>query len=173
MIQLEEIDYKKLSLTVVFIAVIFVFTLAIVLPIPATQGYFNIGEIGVYLAALIGGPFVGAVAGGVGSMLADLVSAPIYAPATLVVKGAEGYVTAKLFRVLKEKFQAKNWVAALSCAVGGAIMITGYFIYEIFLTNLASALAEVPYNVFQVIVGIVVAVPVYFGLLRMGYNVED
>ena len=169
---MEDIE-RKLALSAVFIVVVFVFTLLIVIPIPATQGYFNIGEVGVYLAALIGGPFVGAIAGGIGSMFVDLISAPIYAPATLIVKGIEGYVVGVLFKKLKESIKNVNIRASLSCAIGGVFMIVGYFLYETYLTNMVYALFEVPYNILQVVVGILVAVPVYVGLQRMGYNVEN
>ncbi|MEM2673615.1 MAG: ECF transporter S component, partial [Candidatus Bathyarchaeia archaeon] len=61
--------------------------------VPATKGFFNIGESMVFLSAILFGPFVGAFAGGVGSMLADLLLGYYYfAPATLVIKALEGFI---------------------------------------------------------------------------------
>jgi uncharacterized membrane protein len=65
--------------------------------VPATRGYFNIGEIAVYSTAILFGPVVGAFAGGVGSMLADLLLGyPVYAPATFVIKAVEGAIVGYL-----------------------------------------------------------------------------
>jgi len=67
--------------------------------VPSTEGFFNIGDSMVFLSALLFGPFVGAFAGGVGSMLADLLLAyPHYAPGTLVIKACEGYIVGLLIR---------------------------------------------------------------------------
>lgn len=64
----------------------------------STGGYFDVGEIMVYIAALVMGPYVGAFAGGVGSMLSDALLAPQFAPGTLVIKGAEGFIVGYLGR---------------------------------------------------------------------------
>jgi len=82
-----------MALTAVFTALVCVATVMFVLYVPATEGYFNLGETMVYTTALLLGPYVGAIAGGLGSALADVfLGFPIYAPATLVIKGAEGFV---------------------------------------------------------------------------------
>jgi uncharacterized membrane protein len=64
----------------------------------STGGYFDVGEIMVYISALVMGPYVGAFAGGVGSMLSDALLAPQFAPGTLVIKGAEGFIVGYLGR---------------------------------------------------------------------------
>lgn len=60
-----KVEYE-LAIGAVFAALVCVATLALTLGIPATGGYFNIGEIVIYVAALLFGPIVGALAGGVG-----------------------------------------------------------------------------------------------------------
>ncbi len=68
-------------------------TMVFQLYIPSTRGYFNIGEVMVYTTALLFGPFIGGFAGGVGSALADVFTGYfVYAPATLVIKGVEGFL---------------------------------------------------------------------------------
>jgi uncharacterized membrane protein len=62
----------------------------------STGGYFDVGEIMVYITALVMGPYVGAFAGGVGSMLSDALLAPQFAVGTLVIKGAEGFIVGYL-----------------------------------------------------------------------------
>jgi uncharacterized membrane protein len=63
---------SQIALTVVFTALVTAATMVLSVYFPLTRGYFNLGETMVYLSALVGGPFVGAFAGGVGSALADI-----------------------------------------------------------------------------------------------------
>ena len=99
----QFMNYRIISFSVIFTAIVFVFTSVIVIATPATQGFFNIGEAGVYLAAILGGPIVGAIAGGLGSALADLfLGYAHYAPGTFVIKGLEGFIAGYLFRKIKE-----------------------------------------------------------------------
>jgi len=82
---------KDLAMTTVFTVLVCVATIILKVDIPQTRGYFNIGDSFVYITALLFGPIIGGLAGGLGSMLADLIlGAPWYAPGTLVVKGIEG-----------------------------------------------------------------------------------
>lgn len=95
-----------LAKTSILTALTFVITVVFSAYIPSTRGYFNFGEVGVYIAGLLGGPLTGIIAGGVGSMLADLALAPQYAPGTLLIKGIEGGIvgwTAQKIRALPER----------------------------------------------------------------------
>ncbi|MCS7110201.1 MAG: ECF transporter S component [Candidatus Caldarchaeum sp.] len=94
---------SDVALAVVFTALVTAATMVLSVYFPLTRGYFNLGETMVYLAALVGGPFVGAFAGGVGSAVADvLLGYTVFAPGTLVIKGAEGAVAALLYRRLRK-----------------------------------------------------------------------
>ena len=73
-------------------------TLFIRVPIPATNGYFNIGDVFIILAGLWLGPTAGFIAGAVGSSIADAIGFPIYIPATFVIKGFEGFITGLIAR---------------------------------------------------------------------------
>lgn len=85
-------------------ALVFIATSSISIYIPATRGYFNLGDSMIFLTSLLFGPLVGCIAGGVGSMLSDLfLGYTVYAPATLVVKGVEGLVTGFLYKAFTEK----------------------------------------------------------------------
>ncbi|MGQ4892818.1 MAG: ECF transporter S component [Candidatus Njordarchaeia archaeon] len=168
---MDRSSYQTTALSAIFTAIVFVFTFIIRIQVPATGGYYNIGESGVYLAALIGGPIVGAIAGGVGSALSDLIGYPIFAPGTLVIKGFEGYVAGRLFRFLLYRGRDLKFSAIVSCLIGGFFMVLGYLLYETMIINFASALAEIPGNIGQVIIGVIIAVPVVIALREMGYNV--
>lgn len=138
-------------------------TLAIRIPVPATQGYINLGETVIYLTALLLGPVHGLVAGGVGSALADLLGGYAqFAPFTLVIKAVEGWLAGYLFwRVLRGPEAAGAvWAArgVVACAVAGTWMVAGYYVSEAFLLGLGphAAATEVPGNLFQVLSGVVV-----------------
>jgi uncharacterized membrane protein len=160
----------KLALAAIFGALAAAVTMSFVIPIPATSGYFNLGEAIVYTAALVFGPFVGGFAGG-SVAIADILvpGAAQFAPGTLVIKGLEGVIVGFLNRKLQKHTSNLGLIAAISVVVGGLEMVVGYFIYEqLFLGySMAAALVEVPFNIVQMVVGLVVAVPIMYVVLRV------
>jgi len=81
----------SISIIGIFTALNFVITFWIQIPIPATGGYINIGDIAVMFTALLFGPIIGGIAGGLGPMFADIfLGYWLYAPATLLIKACEG-----------------------------------------------------------------------------------
>jgi uncharacterized membrane protein len=153
---------RELAASAIFIALTALVTGLFPIPIPATRGFFNLGEVVIYIAALVYGPLVGLLAGGLGSALGDILAkAPHYAPFTLVIKGVEGYVVGRLAGATV----ASRVRATLA---GGALMVVGYFLAQTFFAQAlgilptsgaaaAAALAEMPFNLVQVAVGIIVA----------------
>lgn len=152
---------RDIAAAAVFIALTFVVTRYTVFPIPATKGYFNLGEVIIYIAAIVFGPVVGALAGGLGSGLADLVAAPQFAPFTLVIKGVEGFLVGRL----AGRGPASRVRATI---LGGLWMVAGYFLAEVLFARtlgiaptpgaaVAAAATEVPFNLVQVAVGVIVA----------------
>ena len=73
-----------------------------VLQVPSPTGcYMNLGDTVVILGAYLLGPVYGAIAGGVGPALADLLSGyGVYVPATLVIKALMGLTAAQLYQAL-------------------------------------------------------------------------
>ena len=159
----------QLALAAVFAALVCVATLAIVISIPATSGYFNLGETVIYIAALLFGPLVGAVAGGGGAMIADILVAVQFAPGTLIIKGFEGAIVGFLNKKIQKITRSLTLSAAVSIIIGGLEMIAGYFIYEQLVLGypFAAALVEVPFNIVQMLVGLGVAIPVMHIILRV------
>ncbi|KPV63028.1 MAG: hypothetical protein AOA66_1098 [Candidatus Bathyarchaeota archaeon BA2] len=81
----------RLAITAIFTSLVCVATMVFSIYVPHTKGFFNIGETMVYTTALLFGPLIGAFAGGVGSMFADIfLGYSHYAPATLLIKACEG-----------------------------------------------------------------------------------
>ena len=158
----------KIAVAAVFAALVFVATYSFVVSIPATSGYFNLGETIIYVVALIFGPLAGALAGGVGAMIADILLAAQFAPGTLIVKGFEGALVGFVNQKLHKRI-SRSLSATIAIIVGGLEMVAGYFIYEQLVLGypMAVALAEVPFNLVQMIVGLVIAVPVVHAILRI------
>lgn len=149
----------SLSMISIFAALTCVVTMLIAIPIPATQGFINIGDGMVMITGLLFGPLIGAIAGGVGSALADVfLGYTIYAPATLVIKGLEGFVVG-LISNPKKNYKKLNYRDILGVFFGGLIMVFGYFIYEIILYGLPGALYEFFLNgIFQFGLGALIAI---------------
>jgi len=137
------LPFNSLSLSMIgiFGAFTCVVTMVIAFPIPATNGFINIGDAVVMITGLMFGPIIGGIAGGIGSSLADLfLGYAIYAPATLVIKGLEGFFVGLIANPKKNhKWNYRDFVAVI---IGGFIMIIGYFLYEVMIFGLPSALYE-------------------------------
>lgn len=147
----------EIALAGVFTAIVFVFTMLIqVQIIPAKGGMVHLGNVPLFFAAAFFGRKVGAVCGGLGMALCDLVTGwTIYAPLTLVVVGLMGFVFGW---IVKKKPTVWNLLAATAAVL--VIKIVGYYIYEIFLTgSFYTPALSVPGNVIQIVTGAIIALP--------------
>lgn len=132
-------------------AVVTLTTLFIRVPLPS-RGYFNFGDVAVIFSGLVLGSlggrkgFVwGAAAGGVGSALADIIGGfGLFAPITLLAKGAEGALAAWA----SGKVTLLHWGYLI---LGGSAMVAVYFVAETLMPNigLQGALAELVPNLIQ------------------------
>lgn len=77
-----------------------------------------------------------------------------------------------LYLALARKYHS---VEALGLMIAGFIMVTGYFLYEYFVSNPLTgreplaAIAEIPVNISQAVIGASIALPVVVFLRRAGY----
>jgi uncharacterized membrane protein len=222
----------KLTAAIMFIALVCVVTISFTLSVPVTGGYFNLGEAIIYIAALTFGSIVGALAGGVGAAIADIIVAPLFAPGTLIIKGVEGAIVGFLGKKLVKQTSKSNWriytallgiavgvllattgavyysgsvalymgippppeptvtvfvpaefwyllgsVTALliifasfkiepqlgwtifSTIIGGLAMVIGYFLYEQIVLGKTAAIFEIPVNIGQMLIGLIIAIP--------------
>lgn len=155
------IDSLTISIIGIFSALICVLTMVIAVPIPATQGFINIGDAGVMIAGLLFGPIVGGIAGGLGSALADiLLGYTIYAPATLIIKGLEGFIVGIIANPRKN-YEKLNKRDILAVIIGGMIMVFGYLIYETLIFGFPAALYEFILNA-TIQFGISVLIAIFF-----------
>jgi len=167
-----ELDQKgttlKIALAGIMAALVAVATLLFVVPIPATSGYFNLGETLIYIAALLLGPLVGATAGA-GATIADILVAAQFAPGTFTIKAIEGFLVGFLNKKLNKKTRSITLSATVAIVIGGFEMVLGYFLYEQLVLGypFALALVEVPFNIVQMLIGLLVAIPVTHAVLRV------
>ncbi len=171
MVQEKAISPFDLAIAAVFTALVCVVTIIFSIYVPATRGFFNIGESMVFLSALLFGPFVGAFAGGIGSMLADLLLGyPHYAPATLVIKACEGAIVGALKKKNPKFSSTLNWkffTLVLGVAAGFLLgwVGTAYYSGEVELTlGTGSFMLYVPVE-FWVFLSIITA----FAIAALGF----
>jgi len=151
----------QLSIMTIMTALVAVGTFIIRIPNPM-GGYFNVGDVMIFVSALAFNPIVGGFAGGVGSAISDMIGFPVFVIPTLIIKGIEGLL-ASLITNRKSVFRD-----ILAVVVAGSEMITGYFLVEYYPLQwgLGGALAEVPGNIAQIVIGGLVGIPVAYVVRR-------
>jgi len=166
MATLKTMSPVNLAIAAVFTALVCVVTMIFSIYVPATEGFFNIGESMVFLSALLFGPFVGAFAGGVGSMLADLLLGyPHYAPGTLIIKACEGGVVGMLKKrnpKLSSKLHWKFFTTVLGVVAGFLLGWVGttYYSGEVQLTLSSGVFAFFVPTAFWIVLGVITALSV-------------
>lgn len=148
---------KKIAFSAIFAALCCVATF---IQVPLPFGYFNLGDIFVFVSAWMLGPLFGALAAGIGSALTDLILGySAYIPATFVIKALMAVCAYFIYELLKKVIKSKKLDAvcrASSAVVGECIMVGGYFLYEAFVLGYgAGALASVGGNCLQGLAGII------------------
>ncbi len=150
-----------LTRSAIMAALVAVATFIVQVPNPATKGYFNIGDIMIFVSALTFGPAVGGFAGSVGSAISDIAGGYGYfAPFTFVIKGVEGIIAGL---ISNRSSILRDGIAVIAA---GSEMIAGYFLVEAYLGGVPYALTEVPGNISQIVIGGLVGVPLAVVLRR-------
>ena len=141
-----KITVSEITMCGVFAALTFLLTRYIqVQIIPAKGGLVHLGNVPMFFAAAFFGKRVGAICGGVGMALSDVLSPWIvYAPATLIVK---------------KKPTIVNLIVATVVVL--AIKLVGYYLFEVLLTSsFVVPLASIPGNIMQIVTGAIIAIPI-------------
>lgn len=163
----------RVGIIAAFATLAFVGTTVVRIPLPATGGYFNLGDTFVMAAALLYGPWVGALVGMIGPAAADAVGFPQFILATAVVKFCEGGIIGLLAGNTRRRAM---WRPALALAAGVAALVGGYFVFEALVypwigqaipffrvTDVNAALAEIVPNLLQGVLSGIIA----FGIARV------
>ena len=140
-----DIRLKYITLTGLLAALITLFTAYIFhIPMGFNGGYIHLGDSLIYLAAaLLPTPYA-MVAGAIGGGLADLLTAPMWAPATIIIK----VLVVIPFTSHHNKLLAKRNLIAPVIAM--LITIAGYYLAEVILYGKEAAfLISVTTNLIQ------------------------
>ena len=159
---------KKIAVNGLSIAIVCLSTMVIQIPIPL--GYCHLGNCCIILISFLFSWETGLIAGGVGSMLADVLTGfPMWAFPTLIIKSLMGYAIAVIAKKKGEKGKMTSPKTAVASVVGIIIMVVGYDVAgSILYGSVATGLAQTPGLVMEGIVGIVLFYALGFVLEKAG-----
>ncbi|MBN2605295.1 MAG: ECF transporter S component [Bacilli bacterium] len=151
---MERLETRRIVLSGMFIALVVVSTF-INIPYPGSAGgLMHLGTLTLIIISLKFGKHYGALAGGIGMGLFDILGGWMaWAPGTIVVRLLMGYVIGVLSE--DKNGQGSNIVKNVFAIIAGAVvMIVGYYFYEaIFLTTFKAALLSINGNIAQILIG--------------------
>lgn len=151
---------KALTISALFIALTLVATMFIniKLPIMGNGGLIHLGNVPLFIAAMVYGKKTGAIAGAFGMGFFDLISGwAVWAPFTFIIVGAMGFLAG----LISEKVPGKRvLVNTLAVVVALIIKIVGYYFAEVILYgNWIQPIGSIPGNVMQVVIAGIIVVP--------------
>ncbi|MDE5654082.1 MAG: ECF transporter S component [Clostridia bacterium] len=131
---------------------------------PTGSGYYNFGDIPIFMSACLLGPFPALITGALGAMLGDFILGyTMYAPFTLIIKALEGLIAGLLFKIIAKAVKKQVPQAiffGLGSIIGGLEMALGYFLAEGILLaedKWTGGAVNLPFNILQGIISAVVA----------------
>ncbi|GMA69020.1 membrane protein [Leuconostoc litchii] len=149
----RTIHTKQLAILSVIIAFNVALSYVIKIPVPATNGFVNLVEAGIFLAAILGGARSGLIVGGLSGLLLDLLAGyPQWMIFSLVIHGLEGLIVGYF------GYQRRPISQAVGLIIGSIIMIIGYVLAGAFLYNWTAGFASIIGNVAQSVMGLIVAI---------------
>ena len=149
----KNITTKDITKISIMAALVFVTTYLI--KIPSLNGYTHIGDSMIILSALILGKKKGALAAGLGAALCDLLSGYMqYIIPTFLIKAIMVLIIASIAEKLIDKTKFA-WI--IGSIIGCTFQVFGYGLVETIMYGFIGAIASVPANIIQSVVGIVIA----------------
>lgn len=128
-------------------------------PVPTVAGRIYWVDGIVLLAAYLMDPLSAFICGGIGTLIYDSYYNPVMMVPTLFIHGLQAViVSAFLHYVFPNRFKKYEWVKALIVSVIGAVeVVLGYFVYRCITLGVPTAVASIPRNIIQEIIGILIA----------------
>jgi uncharacterized membrane protein len=145
--QTKTTTTKAMVINALFIALTLIATMFInvKLPIMSNGGLIHLGNVPLFIAAILYGKKTGAIAGAFGMGFFDLISGyAAWAPFTFIIVGAMGFVVG----LISEKVPGKR-VVVYSVAVAEVILYG----------NWINPFGSVPGNILQVVIAGIIVVP--------------
>jgi uncharacterized membrane protein len=132
----------QLARIALFTALVFVATTIVRVTIPATGGYFNFGDSVIFAVAILFGPLVGGISGGLGAAIADAIGFPIFAPGTLIIKFCEGAITGYVGGHINTKTIGAIFMKVISVLLGVSLGFITYYIGVNYMAPFGNALLD-------------------------------
>lgn len=159
-------DPRLIAITAVMTAVIFVLTRLVQIPTPA-RGFVHLGDAGIFFAAFAFGPVVGAVAGALGTALADISSGYAqWALFSFLIHGLQGYLVGAMVRGRQGQTQLDVYHLLMAVGLGSIVVVAGYFVAGMVLMGIGPAVSEIPANVLQAVSGGLIGTPLFIAVRR-------
>lgn len=136
-------NLKKLTVTGLFSAMIFVLTMFVKVTVPS--GYVHLGDAMIYICAvLLGSPWA-LIAGAIGEGLADVAGGfAMYAPATVIIK----VIIALIFSLCKDENKLLTVKSGIMTIPAALVTVGGYFAADM-LIDKTYAFVDIPGNIVQ------------------------
>ena len=143
---------RSITITALSAALIFLFTWVVRVPGPITGGLVHMGNVPFFVASIVYGPYVGAIAGAIGMGMFDIFSGYIaWAPITVITCLIMGYVLGNVTK----RFNTKNLIIGFVLMV--VIKVLGYYFGEaIMYKSFVAPFASIPGNIVQILLSAVV-----------------
>lgn len=152
---------KMLVINALFIALTLVATMFINirLPIMGNGGLIHLGNVPLFIAAMVYGKKTGALAGAFGMGMFDIISGwTAWAPFTFVIVGTMGFMVGLITEKLKFRPIVVNTIAV---GIALIIKVVGYYFTEVILYgNWVAPFGSVPGNVMQVVIAAIIVLPI-------------
>ncbi|HAS74003.1 MAG TPA: ECF transporter S component [Clostridiales bacterium UBA8960] len=152
----KKVSTKDIVLTGLLTSMVLVATMFINirLPISINGGLIHMGNVMLFLAAILFGKNKGMIAGAFGMGLFDVLSGWMaWAPFTFLIRGAMGYIIGHIAHLNGKKGDSffYNFVGILLSSV---VMVAGYYITEgLLYGNWVAPMTSIPGNLVQLIFG--------------------
>lgn len=156
----ETTNTRAIVINALFIALTLIATMFINirLPLMGNGGLIHLGNVPLFIAAILFGKRTGAIAGAFGMGFFDLISGyTLWAPFTFIIVGTMGYVVGLIF----EKVPGKRvFVTTLAVVAALIIKVVGYYFAEVILYgNWIQPFGSIPGNIMQVVIAGIIVVP--------------
>ena len=164
----QNFNTKQMTILAVMIALNVALSYIVRIPVPATNGFVNLVEAGIFLTAILGGARNGMIVGGLSGLLLDLLAGyPQWMIFSFLIHGVEGLIVGYF------GYQKNLISQVIGLVLGSLIMIIGYLLAGAFLYNWAAGFASIIGNMAQTVMGVIIAlvlIPVFKRLPQINFK---
>lgn len=158
---------KKYVISAVMIALNVAISLTIIIPLPGTNGFVSLIDAGIITAALLFGPQVGFIIGGLSAAMLDMMAGYVHwVIPSLIIHGLQGWIVGYFYKDSKIK-------KILALILSSIIMVIGYALAAGILYSWPAAISDLIPNIFQVVIGMMIGYPLHIILKRATPKIKN